>query len=615
MGKCSYTWKEWNEENELVKRQCPEGTCSDSDRYCIFHYPSEKKDTDLFERKLQQKCRKKDYNFRGYYFPKDIEFDGFEDDVYFNDAVFSRKVSFNGSNFQKETYFNGATFQREVSFNGATFEEKVDFHRVSFQTAYFRAKFQNVSFHGAKFGRTYFSGAEFYEVSFTEAIFQDEASFDEAIFQDEASFDEATFLKNAYFGEVEFLEQVSFNGATFEEKVDFHRVSFQKAYFRAKFQDVSFHGAKFKETCFDKCKFQEASFVEAIFQENASFNKTTFQKEVSFDEALFRKQARFYRMNSQETYFKDTVFREKAYFNRATFKQKAYFNGATLGNAFFNRTTFQGNIFFNRTTFQNAWFEETTFQDVCFYRAVIERNLELKAKKNKRLDIRQSRFFKGQIAANVDQIRVYGADLENISFVKCNWSKLLYEERHRELIEKSLKKDEDSLKELQKIYRDLKWNMQRHGDYSQAGEFFFREMEIKRKHSRLFGLEWWKQNLLLISCGYGERPLRIIEMSVLIVILGATIFFFCGVARVSVDLSPEENPYEINYSLDSLALTKTAVVDFFYCMYCSVVTFTTLGYGDIQPLGYSHVFASLESFIGAFFIALFVLVFGKKMMR
>jgi hypothetical protein len=47
-----------------------------------------------------------------------------------------------------------------------------------------------------------------------------------------------------------------------------------------------------------------------------------------------------------------------------------------------------------------------------------------------------------------------------------------------------------------------------------------------------------------------------------------------------------------------------------------VVTFTTLGYGDIHPLGFSsHAIAFSEAFIGAFFIALFVVVFARKMMR
>jgi hypothetical protein len=45
------------------------------------------------------------------------------------------------------------------------------------------------------------------------------------------------------------------------------------------------------------------------------------------------------------------------------------------------------------------------------------------------------------------------------------------------------------------------------------------------------------------------------------------------------------------------------------------VTFTTVGYGDITPVGIARLVAALEAFAGAFLMALFVAVFGKKMMR
>jgi hypothetical protein len=46
-----------------------------------------------------------------------------------------------------------------------------------------------------------------------------------------------------------------------------------------------------------------------------------------------------------------------------------------------------------------------------------------------------------------------------------------------------------------------------------------------------------------------------------------------------------------------------------------VVTFTTLGYGDIVPLGLARPLAAFEAFVGSFTMALFVVVFVKKMTR
>jgi len=52
---------------------------------------------------------------------------------------------------------------------------------------------------------------------------------------------------------------------------------------------------------------------------------------------------------------------------------------------------------------------------------------------------------------------------------------------------------------------------------------------------------------------------------------------------------------------------------FLNCLYFSVVTFTTLGYGDLQPaVGLSRFFVSLEAIIGAFTMALFVYTFARK---
>jgi hypothetical protein len=51
-------------------------------------------------------------------------------------------------------------------------------------------------------------------------------------------------------------------------------------------------------------------------------------------------------------------------------------------------------------------------------------------------------------------------------------------------------------------------------------------------------------------------------------------------------------------------------------IYFSFVTFTTLGLGDIRPLtNLGKAFICLEAVIGAFMIAVFVVVFVRKMAR
>ncbi len=52
------------------------------------------------------------------------------------------------------------------------------------------------------------------------------------------------------------------------------------------------------------------------------------------------------------------------------------------------------------------------------------------------------------------------------------------------------------------------------------------------------------------------------------------------------------------------------------CIYCSIVTFMTLGYGVFRPANdLGKIAASSEAFNETFMIALFVLVLGRKMLR
>lgn len=336
----------------------------------------------------------------------------------------------------------------------------------------------------------------------------------------------------------------------------------------------------------------------------------------SKDANLFRQELDR-KLDNKDYNFRGYYFPIDIHFSNKEFGEDVCFDGTTFQkNAYFNGTTFHRNADFYGTTFQkNAYFNGTTFQYVSFFGVIIERNLEFTPKKIGQLNLQNAKFlFKGHITADLVKAKFHGAELENVAFIDCVWpeKQIIYEELHM---------DDERLcfRDLETIYRNLKQNMQHYGDYSAAGEFYFREMECRKESmkKKRFSANWFKSfgySLLKYTCGYGEKPFLVIRSSLLIIALGAILFFFCGVARTGTDV-PQERDSVIDYSLDSLSLNKTTLLDFGYCIYYSVVTFTTLGYGDIHPLGLSHIFASLEAFTGAFFMALFVLVFGRKMMR
>jgi len=59
-----------------------------------------------------------------------------------------------------------------------------------------------------------------------------------------------------------------------------------------------------------------------------------------------------------------------------------------------------------------------------------------------------------------------------------------------------------------------------------------------------------------------------------------------------------------------------SVTDLSQLLYFSVVTFTTLGYGDYQPAGaWAQRIAGVESLVGALLVALLVAVLGRRATR
>jgi len=148
-------------------------------------------------------------------------------------------------------------------------------------------------------------------------------------------------------------------------------------------------------------------------------------------------------------------------------------------------------------------------------------------------------------------------------------------------------------------YRRLKMWYTEHGIYDVAGEFFYREMEVKRK-----ALKWWpnplpktRQTLYWLLCGYGERPLKVVISGISVLLVFVLLYFLSrGVA-----------PYD--FTMEA----------FLGSLYYSAVSFTALGYGPwfsansvrswVQGVG------ATEAFIGVFMMALFLITLTRKMTR
>ena len=159
--------------------------------------------------------------------------------------------------------------------------------------------------------------------------------------------------------------------------------------------------------------------------------------------------------------------------------------------------------------------------------------------------------------------------------------------------------------EAEEVYRILRRAYDGAGRFEQAGSFFRREMTMRRMlMPRWSGGRVWSK-LVDLFCAYGESPPRVIVSAALINVVIAFIFFLAGVKG-------PDGPLRADLAQGLWVNVET----YLNCLYYAIVTFTTLGYGEITPATlFTRHLASTHAFAGAFMMAMFVTVFGKKMTR
>ncbi|PKI17226.1 ion channel [Colwellia sp. 12G3] len=208
--------------------------------------------------------------------------------------------------------------------------------------------------------------------------------------------------------------------------------------------------------------------------------------------------------------------------------------------------------------------------------------------------------------ANLEYTNMLGVKWTGSKFENVKIGKKIKQEYSAKsaLSAKNLQANIDYLEQAEEIYRDLRKHAEHEGIFTLSGYFIQKELTMRRLQLPRYGLKRTLSKLVDIFCGYGEAPLRIIGLSLAIIFICAIIYAFTG----------------LSYGGDIQAITAEQSLNenmsfFFSSLYYSVVTFTTLGYGDFTPVGVSRAIAAIEAFTGSFTIALFVVVFVKKMTR
>lgn len=129
----------------------------------------------------------------------------------------------------------------------------------------------------------------------------------------------------------------------------------------------------------------------------------------------------------------------------------------------------------------------------------------------------------------------------------------------------------------------------------------------RRRHHWTEGnyLSWLRNAGFGLLTKYGESPGRVVGLSIGTILVSAGLFQHTGIRDTTS-----------GGEVISFALQNTTAANLVgKSLYLSTVTFTTVGYGDLQPVGVGQLVATVESFLGALLMALLVFVLGRRATR
>lgn len=171
--------------------------------------------------------------------------------------------------------------------------------------------------------------------------------------------------------------------------------------------------------------------------------------------------------------------------------------------------------------------------------------------------------------------------------------------------------DPDDLEQAELQYRATQ-RILRENDLRQLPEIAIREKHARRKRALAERdcWTWFKLAFYRWPLGYGERVRNVLGTSAVVIVGFAAIYPFVGGMEATED---DATPYAFGNLLDLSVEMPEAVEIIWANLYFSVVTFSTLGYGDIQPAtGAAQGLASVQSLLGALLMAYLVFVLGRR---
>jgi uncharacterized protein YjbI with pentapeptide repeats len=350
----------------------------------------------------------------------------------------------------------------------------------------------NLGFNGAKICGSFFSTdselhgtADFKGVNmlknvvFNKSKITGDINFAMATLEDLFVFRNGNVSGNFIFSP-NYVGFVDFRSTTVHQRLEIYGVNFREhIYFDdlkvmedMYIQDTIFH----KEAYFSWIKiFDDARFENVFFYDIADFKKAIFNGAVYFIKT---------EPNTKEIFGKTVNFNESSFLAKGLFSElikfEATFEGARLRNVVFRYCNLK-NTYFKDVIFENCELSTSELPKTIF------EEIELEFEISERL-------------RNLDAL--FLDILPN--FLKVSFSPDFV----------------NSARTISDTYRRIRQCLQNEGAYADAGEFYIKELDMKRNvYYSENRTNWFLFGLLKILSGYGEQPIRLVILIVILIIL------------------------------------------------------------------------------------------------
>jgi uncharacterized protein YjbI with pentapeptide repeats len=616
-------------------------------------------------------------NLSGVVFQGNINFCGtsFLEDVIFNGAKFESFATFAGATFEKDVNFNDAVFEGRTAFRTAHFHGDGQFKNVEFSPPDQAISFESTIFKGeANFSRTVFRCI----LRFSDSIFNESTSFRYSEFIGSVEFVDTTFEFDINFKSFTFEEDLRFNEASIGGIANFRNVVFDSASFReARFGVNSTIGGNtdFRNSKFEGL----AVLSWVIFNGMADFSRVRFNKGLNFECSNFKGKADFRKISvgsrakfSDTTFegnslFSSAIFRDVTIFNQALFEIYAEFRGVEFKsdvhfqNAIFKRgpdfegarTDFTGAEFGGTPVFTAASLPSSLFPGVdltegSFANATLcEANLERALLSRASLsgcDLRGAKL-SGTVLGGVridEDTKLLGHPSDDNSISRHTLSAIrsrpccVYDSRFgkskdsifsrlRSKLTGLMSSEETTKHETNNevnpdkakgLYRVLEELGRKHARPQLQTNSFVRRKDIQKDEYKeetkepdsleelsIAGIQWAQAEVARVVLLYGESPWRIIGWSLGIILWFALLYPLGGWMKPT-----DQEP--ITYA--QIASNPAEILN---SVYYSTLTYTALGFGDFQPVGFGRALTTIETGLGAVLLALLVFVLGRRAAR